>query len=295
MSRLSVILSNHDKPALFIGNGINRYNNSARNSWDDLLRTLLYESELRLSDDEIREMSNTELFDILDLARPAEGRNSLQAKFCDLMRHWEPAQHHRLIAGWAQRQRRPIITVNFDEVLSAAVTARHQWAGKATTDYYPWNSYFSDTTISDPKSDFAIWHAHGMIRYKRSIRLGLTHYMGAVQRARHVLYGKGGIHEFAKNGETKCPSLGNWLEILFFSPLVIFGFEFNKDETFLRWLFLERARLHHIIPRWKAPVWFIDTQKNKNLHRRPFFKGLGIEYVAVDDYSEIYESRAWYV
>lgn len=293
MPSLSEILDRPEKPALFIGNGINRHNNDARSSWDELLRGLMRDYGVNFTDDAIREMSNTELFDILDLARPAEDRTSLQAKFCETMKAWRPVKHHRSIVGWAQRHRRPIITVNFDENLSLAANARRQWLGKPSTDYYPWNCYFSDASISNPRSEFAIWHAHGMMHYKRSIRLGLTHYMGSVQRARQWVYGDESLRASAKNAEANWRGANGWLEVLFFCPLVIFGFSFSKDENFLRWLFLERARLHKIVPKWKAPTWFVDTPKNGSLHRKPFFEGLQMQYVVVNDYKDIYENPAW--
>lgn len=293
MPPLSEILASHQKPALFIGNGINRHNNDARSSWDDLLQGLMSDLGVSFTNDEISEMSNTELFDLLDLARPAEDRSSLQARFCESMESWEPAQHHNSIIGWAQRHRRPVITVNFDENLSLAVKTRRQWLGKFSTDYYPWNCYFSDTSVTDPKSEFAIWHAHGMMHYKRSIRLGLTHYMGSAQRARQWVYGSHGLRALAKNVETSWRGANSWLEVLFFCPLVILGFSFSKDETFLRWLFLERARLQKTVPAWKAQTWFVDVPKNGSLHRKPFFQGLQMQYVVADSYKDIYENPAW--
>ena len=83
------------------------------------------------------------------------------------------------------------------------------------------------------------------------------------------------------------------MEILFFCELAIFGFTFGKDENFLRWLFLERARLHKIMPHWKKKTWYVDTPKNGSMHRKPFFEGLGMEYVAVSEYSDIYDDPMW--
>ncbi|OWU67698.1 hypothetical protein ATO2_14255 [Roseovarius sp. 22II1-1F6A] len=240
------------------------------------------------------EMSNTEFFDILDLAKPLEDRSSLQRKFCDLMKSWEPSEHHSAIVSWAQRHQSPIITVNFDENLSKAANAKYV-VGEGFTQWYPWSSYFSDTRVDDPRTSFAIWHAHGMMRYAQSIRLGLTHYMGAVQRARPWVYrGENALRSAATKGsDSRWKGRNTWIDVLFFSPMMIFGFGFNKDENFLRWLFLERARLHKLNPRWKTKTWFIDTPRNGSLQRKPFFAGLGMEYVTVADYDEIYENAAW--
>ncbi|WP_216333377.1 hypothetical protein [Rhizobium sp. X9] len=76
------ILSAGVRPELLVGNGINR--------------------------------------DLLDLTRPKDDRSALQSDFCELMRGWKPAEHHRTIVRWAQKHRVPLLTVNFDENLSAS-------------------------------------------------------------------------------------------------------------------------------------------------------------------------------
>lgn len=293
MARISDVMSGQEKPALLIGNGINRYSNSTGSSWDELLGELARKRGLKLTDEEAAEMSNTEFFDILDLVNTKQDTSSLQREFCKLMARWEPADQHTTIVRWAQRHNIPIITVNFDENLSKSINAGFFRRSKGFTDYYPWNSYFSDREISYPRSEFAIWHAHGMMRYSRSIRLGLTHYMGSVQRARSWVYGRAGLRANAKNSENHWRGANTWLDVFFFCPLMIFGFGFGKDENFLRWLFLERARLHKLVPAWKAETWFIDVESENSLHRKPFFEGLGMEFIMVPDYSEIYENRLW--
>lgn len=65
MTRISEILEQRRKPALFIGNGINQFKNSATSSWKDLLGTLAADYQLNLSQKEMDEMSNTEFSDIL--------------------------------------------------------------------------------------------------------------------------------------------------------------------------------------------------------------------------------------
>lgn len=293
MSALSDVLSARNKPTLFIGNGINRYRSSATSSWEELLGELAEKYGLKLTRKQADEMSYTEFFDILDLARPLEERSSLQHQFCDLMMNWQPADHHRKIVTWAQRNRTPIITVNFDENLSRSIDARIFRIGSGFTDYYPWSSYFAGQQIERPRDSFGIWHAHGMMRYSRSIRLGLTDYMGSVQRARTWVYGKKGLRANAKNSEGAWIGKNTWLEILFFNPIAIFGFTFGKDENFLRWLFLERARLHKIRPEWSAQTWYFDVQKDDGRDRRPFFDGLGMKYVKLPDYRDIYDDPVW--
>lgn len=291
-NRLGEILDG-EVPALLIGNGINRYSGNSNSSWDELLAELARKQGLALTENDASEMSNTEFFDILDLARPKEDRSSLQEEFCKLMGKWMPRDHHTKIVGWAQRHRKPIITVNFDENLSKAITTRFYRLGEHFTHYYPWNCYFSDREVGNLRSSFAIWHAHGMMRYKTSIRLGLTHYMGSVQRARPWVYNRNGLRANSKTGEISWVGSDTWLEVLFFCPLILIGFGFGKDEHFLRWLFLERARLHKLRPDWTANTWFVDRGTEDEKHPRPFLEGLGIEVVTVPKYSDIYDNPAW--
>lgn len=293
MTDFSEIISTRKKPALLIGNGINLFSGIESSTWKHLLGKLARAHNLKLNEDEADEMSNTEFFDILDLAKPSEDKSTLQKEFCELMADWQPRDHHTAIVNWACRHNSPVITVNFDETLSKSIGTSLYRHGRGFTDFYPWNSYFSERPIADPRSSFAIWHAHGMVRYSRSIRLGLTHYMGSVQRARSWLYGDCGLRALASNGNDSWRGRESWLDIILFCPLVIFGFSFGQDESFMRWLFLERARIHKIRPEWRAKTYFVDTPKNGSLHRKPFFEGLGIEYIAVRQYSDIYSSAAW--
>lgn len=288
------ILSAPERVALLIGNGINRYGGDRHgSSWERLLGTLAKTRGVSIDAAQAKEMSNTEFFDILDLARARDDKTSLQREFCDLMRAWAPRQHHRTIVAWAQRRSSPIITVNFDENLSKAVEAEYFGPSKGFTDYYPWRSYFGHAAIDDPKTGFGIWHAHGMMRYARSIRLGLTHYMGAVERARTMLYGKGGLKLQARQWDGRWNGSDSWLEVFLFMPLVIVGFGFKKDETFLRWLLLERARFHKIRPEWAQPTWYVCEASSDNALHRTFFEALGITMVIVNSHHDIYEAAAW--
>lgn len=290
---------NH-RPALLIGNGVNRFNNGAHSSWDDLLGMIAIKRGMHLTPEEIGEMSNTERFDILDIARPKDDRTSLQKDFCDPMEKWNFGLHHKRIVQWAKRNETPIITANFDQNLSNAVDAklltspRHTKSGRGFTAFYPWDKYFSDKKILTPRRQFAIWHAHGMIRYQQSIRLGLTHYMGAVERARGWLYKTDeSLMKYGK-GESKHWLGGHtWLDAFFFSDIAIIGLELGKDETFLRWLFLERARFFKRFPDHRKKTWFIVTGEDRLDARKAFFKHLDMDFVVASTYEQIYSNRAW--
>lgn len=296
MAELSEMLGCDRKPALLIGNGINRFRGSGSSSWEDLLEMLGKKYGLKPPRKKSDEMSFTEFFDILYLASRAKDAKILQERVCDELSNWKPADHHGTIVGWAKRHSVPIVTVNFDENLSRSVDASfHRGTGrKGFTHWYPWNSYFSDREIDAPRNSFAIWHAHGMMRYRDSIRLGLTQYMGSVERARRLVHsGEASLSALARGGIESWRGQRTWLDVLFFSPLLIFGFSCKRDENFMRWLLVERARLHRIRPEYEARTWFLDTSANKRPNSRSFFEGLGMEYVSVSNPKDIYDSHAW--
>ena len=294
MTSLNDVLSRDLKPALLVGNGINIHGGANTSNWNELLEKLANSHGLSLTKLEREEMSNTEFFDILDLAKPQENRQTLQSDFCELMQDWRPEEHHGRIANWAKRHERPIVTVNFDENLSKSIKAKFYRAPSGFTDFYPWSSYFSDRKVAKPCDEFAIWHAHGVVRYKRSIRLGLTHYMGAVQRARSWFYsGNDSLREKRSTGCVGWRGADTWLHILLFSPVLIFGFGFGKEENLMRWLFLERARLQKIWSIPCHPVWFVEKENQSSSNRKAFFERLGINFIGVDAYEKIYEAEGW--
>ena len=274
LDQMAGILRGAHGIALLIGNGVNRFTNNSDSSWDDLLAQISHKQNVALTDEELREMSNAELFDILDLARPTDDRLDLQRTFCDLMQNWKHAPHHSRIVGWAQRHFAPIITVNFDENLSRSVGARFfaqcgDTDAPGFTDFYPWRSYFGSRPIALPLKGFGIWHAHGMMRYARSIRLGLTHYMGSVHRARAWIYRTdNSLIRYLQGKSRSWNGIHTWLHPFFFSDIALVGFGFGKDETFLRWLFLERARLYKRFPsRRKKSLVHRRRQRSKPLQK----------------------------
>lgn len=296
---IAAIMQQSERPTLLIGNGINRFSNSTASSWEDLLATISKSQNLVLSNEELREMSNTELFDVLDLARPVDDRSNLQRSFCDLMKTWTYGPHHSRIVNWAQRHASPIITVNFDENLAqSADTSFFRQCGLPDaprfTDFYPWRSYFGVEQLSDPTEGFGIWHAHGTTRYARSIRLGLTHYMGSVHRARSWIYRTdGSLIRYLQGKSRSWNGVHTWLQPFFCSDVAILGFGFGKDETFLRWLFLERARLHKRFPSKARKGWYVVENNEASHSRKVFFEQLGIELVIANSHAHIYESTAW--
>lgn len=282
--------------ALVIGNGINRYANaSTTNSWDQLL--------LKIARDCAPTISRvppgttlTEFYDVLELRSRARV-GDLQAGFCEEMADWRPYPHHRAIMNWAKSHDCPVLTTNFDEVLSkAALTSFHRPANPKFTSFYPWECYFGHDPVADPCETFAIWHVNGMARYKLSIRLGLTHYMGSVQRARGWLHRTGEENLFKAKNKRDWRGAGTWMHVAFNRPLLIFGLAIEENEVFLRWLLIERAKYFRKFAHRRHDAWFVyvdDPNDERQAGKLFFLEEIGIKPVRAASYDEIYANAHW--
>lgn len=291
-----VLRDNAGNSALLIGNGINRYNNdNGHNSWEGLLADVARSCATGMKTAPVG-TSITEFYDVLDLKSKA-GSSGLQAQFCELMSQWQPVEQHSRITGWAARHRVPILTTNYDALLSRASGSIFQrTTTKRFTDYYPWECFYAPQPLAAPCDGFGIWHVNGMEKYHRSVRLGLSHYMGSVHRARNWMHG--GNQRRLFNGRSKPDWLGahTWLHIFFFKPLIIFGLALAENEVFLRWLLIERAKYFRKFRAREKPAWYIyshDANDRTEQGKLFFLESIGVRCVKTTSYDQIYACAAW--
>jgi hypothetical protein len=299
----STVEENQTNIALVVGNGINRYRQrEGGTDWDALLLVLAREylgtqTEIPLG------ISQTEFYDLIalradpglrDKASSVPAARALQKRFCDLMAGWEPRTHHRQIIRWARERRVPVLTTNFEKTLCAAGDCRKL----ATTtehfsDYYPWETYYGTEELEHPEEGFGIWHINGVSDYFRSVRLGLSHYMGSVQRARTWIHGAGGRRLFAATESLEhWRGRASWLHIAFTKPLAIFGLALDINEVFLRWLLIERARYFRAFPRRSKKAWYFHVN-DETPGKLFFLAGVGVTPVQVKTYDELYGEPVW--
>ncbi len=281
--------------ALLVGNGINRYGPEVKaNSWDELLNTLA-RKHLNPSHKQVPPgISLTEFYDVLELANKGGEREPyLQQQFCDLMSGWAPLAQHQRIARWAQAHQAPVLTTNFESTLGDAAGCKlHHAKGGSFTAYYPWESCYSTAPMANPCHQFAVWHLNGMQRYRQSVRLGLSHYMGSVERARNWLH-KGSNRLSAGGDPSAWGGATSWLQVLFHQPLLIFGLALAENEVFLRWLLIERAKYHRKFKIRAQPAWYVHTPSERDLGKLFFLSGVGVQAIRVESYDEIYGERTW--
>jgi len=288
--------------ALVIGNGINRYGAVAgRNSWEGILTELARRHIDPTHTSIPTGVSPTEFYDVLELAvGTTAGRTSLQAQFCAQMVDWTPLPQHRLITQWAQRWATPVLTTNFEGTLGQACSSKLRRCGadKFTahkfTAYYPWSSCYAPNPVVDPLKSFAIWHINGMQVYRQSIRLGLSHYMGSVERARGWL-NKSGTRLFGAKDIRSWPGANTWLQVFLHKPLLIFGLGLGENEVFLRWLLIERAKYFKRFPDRSRPGWYVHVEGSRDVDpgKKIFLEGMGIHPYPVPDHASIYGEKTW--
>jgi hypothetical protein len=283
MITLQNISNRHEKVALLIGNGPNLAANIMP-SWKDLLKS----AADRPIDFEIDGLSNTEVYDLVELhsENGHDVKDRVKSKL-DLLPSYNIEIHKRLMA-FAESSESPVLSTNFDEAFERSIGAQlHHIDSKGFTRFYPWKTYYGHVQHKLPTDGFGIWKIHGDVRYKDSIRLGLTDYIGSAERARKLIHG-GDDRLFMGKRENFWKGHQTWLHIWFKLPIVIFGLRYGIDEVFLRWLLIERRRYLNIYDD-PMEVYYISKgtpapATNNLMHN------LGVEICVINEYSEIYGS-----
>lgn len=282
MQAIRNVLEKHEKMALLVGNGPNLAAQIMPN-WKQLLKSISNPP----IDFEVEGLSNTEVYDLVDL-HSKEGHDvkahviralAIPADTVDL-------PIHKRIMQLAQEFDTPVLTTNFDTTFEKSIDAKLlKINSKGFTRYYPWKTYYGFEQHTLPTDGFGVWKVHGDVRYKDSIRLGLTDYMGSVERARGMIH-KGNTRLFRGKQDSYWKGQDTWLHIWFKLPVVVFGLGFGLDEVFLRWLLIERRRYRNF---HKEPmqVYYI-SKSNIAPSTQNLMQNLGVEIVTIQEYSELY-------
>jgi len=90
-------------------------------------------------------------------------------------------------------------------------------------------------------------------------------------------------------------SYQTWLHIIFNKPLFVFGLALKENETFLRWLLIQRMKLYKRHFDRKPLGWYLAKKGEDETAdgKRFFLEKVGFEVIEVEEYSDIYE-KAWY-
>ena len=276
-------------PAIIVGNGINRFSSlfSADYSWDSLIMKLwsnLSKNAIPFGED----FNLTEAYDIINLYSVEEDelRNEVKA----FVKSIRPTGYQRKLSESMLNRDLPILTTNYDSLLEQGLNDyRFKEDGHSFTDYYPWSVYFSDRQRSCTMDGFGVWHINGMVKYPRSMRLGLTHYMQQVSRVKSFLH-SGDMDDFRGKNQIMWRGYTTWLHIFFNRNLLILGLKLDVNEVFLRWLLIEREKYYNRYNDRRKFGWFLCNKAEMTLGKRFFLESLGFEIIQFDDFNPLYES-----
>ncbi len=299
MSLKKIIDSKPKNLAFLVGNGINRYpNNQTAFSWEDLLIIVWN----KFSKEKIIKIPNgislTEFYDLLDVETSnfSATNSKIQKEICEMLKKSEYSNHHSKFLQKAKQLNSPVLTTNFDLNLPHSLELK-SFKDESSIKYYPWTIYFSNEKLENPTNGFGVWYINGYINSHFSLRLGLSHYMGSVGKARKSLY-----REVDDTGLFKCKDIkqwhgrNTWLDIFFKKSLCIFGLTLNENEVFIRWLLIERAKYFNKFPLMKKDIKsYYVFNKNKDCDdinfegKKNFLKKIGFEMIGVENYDDIYK------
>lgn len=298
-----IISENKNNIAFIIGNGIHYQYRDCSISWEELLKDLwnYYVGKKRNIP---KGISLTEFYDILELNRfwgdkgviPLDSkqmiqqRNSVKQNVGEKILSKDDYGLLKCIKG-IKSLNAPILTTNFDTYISDSVKAtQHKLKPIGNqykfTDFYPWNMYYSDSEIKNPLDGFAVWHINGTQEYPRSIRLGLSDYMGSVERARKMIQGNSLKEYFTGKNQSYWKGYNTWLHIIFNKSLFIFGLGLEENEVFLRWLLIQRTKYCKMYNK-NHKGWYIDKDIKEG--KRFFLEQLGFEVINISDYNTLYQ------
>lgn len=284
-----VLCQNRYDLAFIVGNGINRfaYGQGQDISWNSLLLEVWQQISNKTLSDISKGISLTEFYDIMEFEAGSIG--DVKQKVVELLEKWKPVEYHKWLQNEIIKWNIPLLTTNFDGNLDNGLHINRLGNGRAGfTDYYPWNVYFSNTTLLSPIDGFGVWHINGMIGYRRSIQMSLSEYMGLSARVRSFLHKEEGFDDFDLKNQNHWKGYNTWLHIVFNKSLCIFGLALDENETFLRWLLIERAKYFQRFPERKKRGWYICKSSEFSEGKRFFLDYIGFELVLLDEYDDIY-------
>ena len=217
-------------------------------------------------------------------------RNKFIATICAYMKKWEYQPIHKQIAFFAQKYHLPILTTNYDTLLEDSVNAReHNYKQESFSELFPISLCYTNEPLPDYEG-FGIWHINGVVHYPKSILIGLSHYMRAIESVRKLLLPPNMFDAEIIQKQWRNPIKNTWIDLVLSKHLVIFGLSLDKDETFLRWLLIERAKYYAMFPYMlKRGIYVVPETETLEDGKALFFNSVGIDVVKVRDYDSVYK------
>lgn len=311
-------LREHRETLAFVfGNGINRYAcvkaraNAGKTSWEAMLLNLWKEitkedffmtntkGEPAIPSEGV---TYTEFFSILEnflqndnrlLVKNPKKRVGLKARtkaYVERHINIRRKYHRWLQTKLAEEFDCPVMTTNYDSNIEEGMTLDPTYRTHTRyTNNFLMESYMTDDDGKAPFDEFCVWHINGSLRFASSLRIGLADYTSIINQA------SGRIDEWreAKRNGLPLDGLGftrSWLRMFFEKDLCIVGLSLDTNEILLRWLLIERKKyFDNHPPEERRRTWYVSHKKDVSKGMQFFFEFLGIEFIALDNYDDVYE------
>ena len=96
--------------------------------------------------------------------------------------------------------------------------------------------------------------------------------MRSVERARKWIHKGNEDTLFTGKDQEDWRGAKSWLHVIFNNPIAIFGLTLNKDEIFLRWLLIERAKYFAEFPERYREAWYISCNEKPDMGKNLFLR-----------------------
>lgn len=288
-----IITKPSNQIAFILGNGINRfaYGDNVDPSWSKLLLDAWEGASFSTITNIDEGITFTEFYDLLEFESDPK---QITQSIISAIEGWGTTDYHKSLRNALVRLDKPVLTTNFDMYLEGDDTNKiildHPILGKGFTDFYPWN------VVHSPNSNFSfhdiyrfgIWHVNGAINYSRSLKLSLTSYTRQGKRALDFLHSKNYDDDFDGKNKSDWKGMNTWLHLIFNCDLFILGLGLDEQETFLRWLLIERMKYFHRFPDRKRKGWYVGIQNDMTEGKKFFLERIGFELIQLNNYEDIY-------
>lgn len=228
--------------------------------------------------------------------------NELKESVCNEIRDWKLNDDLSVMLRSVYEMNAPILTTNFDLSISKKM---NEWfpclmqyqtmKSSMRSEVFRWSDYYGRKGLEDPCSGFGIWHIHGYSSFPQSLCLGLSDYIRCTKEAWQKIH-KNDFFEtdaFVGKNTVKWVGYRTWLHIIFNKSLFIIGLKLSENETFLRWLLMQRAKYYTLFNSRSHKGWYVYTQKEEKdadfFGKKVFLEKVGITMLKVDDYDQIYK------
>lgn len=92
--------------------------------------------------------------------------------------------------------------------------------------------------------------------------------MKSVERARNLIHKGNEERLFLGKNVSIGKDIKTWLHIVFNKPLFVFGLGLEENETFLRWILIQRIKYFKRFPDRKFKGWYINKRSNSGTDAR---------------------------